>query len=130
MWAAAICGIALLLAGFSLTSVRVQRTEDSSLYGLAAKNGCHFQEHRVQHDAAKREVYQSCCFGDDVAKWLIGELRKLGMKAGEKPHQEDFGWYVAHTFCPPPETRPDLSPETAVLELPLWTGYQSALAVP
>jgi hypothetical protein len=34
------------------------------------------------------------------------------------------------SFCPPPETRPDLSPETAVLELPLWTGYQSALAVP
>jgi len=37
---------------------------------------------------------------------------------------------VAHTFCPPPETHPDSSPETTVLELPLWTGYQSALAVP
>jgi hypothetical protein len=29
-----------------------------------------------------------------------------------------------------PETRPDLSPETSVSELPFWTGYQLALAVP
>jgi len=46
-----------------------------------------------------------CCFGDDVAEWLINELRKLGMKADEKPGQEDFGWYldfevagIGHTF--------------------------------
>jgi hypothetical protein len=35
-----------------------------------------------------------CCFGDDVAEWLIGELRKQGMGTDEKPGQEDFGWYV------------------------------------
>ncbi len=35
-----------------------------------------------------------CCFGDDVAAWLIGELRKEGMETGEKPGQEDFGWYL------------------------------------
>lgn len=35
-----------------------------------------------------------CCFGDDLAEWLIKELRKLGMKADEKPGQEDFGWYL------------------------------------
>ena len=46
-----------------------------------------------------------CCFGDDVAKWLIGELRKQGLEADEKPGQEDFGWYlnfeatgIGHTF--------------------------------
>jgi hypothetical protein len=46
-----------------------------------------------------------CCFGDDVAEWLISELRKLGMRADEKPGQEDFGWYldfevagIGHTF--------------------------------
>ena len=46
-----------------------------------------------------------CCFGDDVAKWLIGELRKQGVEADEKPDQEDFGWYLnfevtgaGHTF--------------------------------
>jgi hypothetical protein len=46
-----------------------------------------------------------CCFGDDVAEWLIGELRKQGMGTDEKPGQEDFGWYlnfesggICHTF--------------------------------
>ena len=46
-----------------------------------------------------------CCFGDDVAEWLIAELRKQGIRAEEKPGQEDFGWYlnfeaagIAHTF--------------------------------
>ena len=46
-----------------------------------------------------------CCFGDDVAEWLIGELRKQGMGTDERPGQEDFGWYVnfelagiGHTF--------------------------------
>ena len=46
-----------------------------------------------------------CCFGDDVAVWLIRELRKQGMGTDEKPGQEDFGWYlnfeaagVGHTF--------------------------------
>ncbi len=46
-----------------------------------------------------------CCFGDDVAGWLIVELRKQGMGTDEKPRQEDFGWYlnfeaagIGHTF--------------------------------
>jgi hypothetical protein len=46
-----------------------------------------------------------CCFGDEVAKWLIGELRRQGVDADEKPGQEDFGWYLnfevtgtGHTF--------------------------------
>jgi len=34
------------------------------------------------------------CFGDDVARWLIGELKKQGMKTEENPGQEDFGWYL------------------------------------
>lgn len=34
------------------------------------------------------------CFGDDVAIWLIGQLRNLGLKTDDKPGQEDFGWYV------------------------------------
>jgi hypothetical protein len=45
------------------------------------------------------------CLGDDVANWLLGELRKQGLKAAEKPGQEDFGWYlnfevrsIGHTF--------------------------------
>ena len=53
----------------------------------------------------KGKFINPCCFGDDVAEWLMGELRKLGMKPDEKPDQEDFGWYfdfevagVGHTF--------------------------------
>jgi hypothetical protein len=54
---------------------------------------------------AKDYFINPCCFGDDVAEWLIGELRKQGMETAEKPGQEDFGWYlnfesagIAHTF--------------------------------
>jgi hypothetical protein len=36
-----------------------------------------------------------CCFGDDVVKWLIAELRKQGVDADETPGQEDFGWYLS-----------------------------------
>jgi hypothetical protein len=34
------------------------------------------------------------CFGDDVAMWLISELRKQDVKTDEVPGQEDFGWYL------------------------------------
>jgi hypothetical protein len=46
-----------------------------------------------------------CSFGDDVAAWLIRELRREGMGTDDKPRQEDFGWYlnfeaagIGHTF--------------------------------
>jgi hypothetical protein len=46
-----------------------------------------------------------CCFGDDVARWLINELPKRGFETSEEPQQEDFGWYfgfrirgLSHTF--------------------------------
>jgi hypothetical protein len=42
----------------------------------------------------KEYFINPCCFGDDVAKWVIGELRKQGVEADEKPRQEDFGWYL------------------------------------
>ena len=34
-----------------------------------------------------------CCFGDDVAKWLIELLRGKGYQTAETPVQEDFGWF-------------------------------------
>ena len=34
------------------------------------------------------------CFGDDVVRWLISELRANGHDVDEQPGQEDFGWYV------------------------------------
>ncbi|MFB3880335.1 MAG: hypothetical protein ACE149_03680 [Armatimonadota bacterium] len=33
------------------------------------------------------------CFGDDLAKWLIQELRARGFQIDDEPDQEDFGWY-------------------------------------
>ena len=33
------------------------------------------------------------CFGDDVAIWLIKQLRTKGYQASEPPGQEDFGRY-------------------------------------
>jgi hypothetical protein len=42
----------------------------------------------------KEYFINPCCFGDDVAKWVISELRKQGLKTAEKPGQEDFSWYL------------------------------------
>jgi hypothetical protein len=47
-----------------------------------------------------------CCYGDDVALWMIGELAKQGVITSVEPGQEDFGWYLTFeiatrrfTFC-------------------------------
>jgi hypothetical protein len=34
-----------------------------------------------------------CCFGDDVGKWLIEELRARDIATDDEPDQEDFGWF-------------------------------------
>jgi hypothetical protein len=33
------------------------------------------------------------CFGDDVGKWLIQELRTRGLQTDDEPDSEDFGWF-------------------------------------
>ena len=38
------------------------------------------------------------CFGDDVAKWLLQELRAKGIKTDKEPGQEDFGWFFDFTL--------------------------------
>ncbi len=38
------------------------------------------------------------CYGDDLARWLIGELGARGISTDPEPGQEDFGWYF--TFRP------------------------------
>jgi hypothetical protein len=41
-----------------------------------------------------REYFiNDCCFGDDLAKWLIAQLRKAGVETDDEPGQEDFGWF-------------------------------------
>ena len=40
-----------------------------------------------------REFFiNDCCYGDDVARWLVGKLRLNGLTA-TNPAQEDWGWY-------------------------------------
>lgn len=33
------------------------------------------------------------CFGDDVARWLMGRLRAIDIDVDPESGQEDFGWY-------------------------------------
>jgi hypothetical protein len=44
------------------------------------------------------------CFGDDIAKWLIQELRNRGVNADGEPGQEDFGWYFNFQVMGTPHT--------------------------
>ena len=53
-----------------------------------------FKSSAFNTSETKEYFINECCFGDDVAKWLIGELRKRGIQAQEEPEQEDFGWYI------------------------------------
>jgi len=46
----------------------------------------------------------ACCFGDDLAKWLIRELRTRGVNADNEPGQEDFGWYFNFQVMGAPHT--------------------------
>jgi hypothetical protein len=35
-----------------------------------------------------------CCYGDDLARWMIQRLTARGIKCDAEPGQEDFGWYL------------------------------------
>lgn len=63
------------------------------------------------------------CFGDDVARWMMEELRNRGFSIAGEPAQEDFGWYltfrvgdVEHDFVI--GFRPGDSPSEG-----LWIGW-------
>jgi hypothetical protein len=58
-----------------------------------------------QSDCRRIATFSSTCFNkvslrrrmllwDDLAKWLLGELRKCGVHASDERGQEDFGWYL------------------------------------
>ncbi|MBW3624296.1 MAG: hypothetical protein KY468_12890 [Armatimonadetes bacterium] len=42
----------------------------------------------------KEHFINPCCFGDDLARWMIQALYDRGIDAEEEPGQEDFGWYL------------------------------------
>lgn len=45
----------------------------------------------------KDHFINECCFGDDLCRWLIAELRRRGHQTDNEPGQEDFGWYFGFT---------------------------------
>lgn len=41
----------------------------------------------------KKYFINPSCFGDDLASWLIDQLRGKGYEVPDAPRQEDFGWF-------------------------------------
>ena len=52
-----------------------------------------FRTDRFNQSEPRDYFINDCCFGDDVARWLIAELRRRGFHTADEPGQEDFGWY-------------------------------------
>ena len=52
-----------------------------------------FQSDSFNTSEPKDYFINDCCFGDDLARWLIDRLGSSGMETDSEPGQEDFGWY-------------------------------------
>jgi hypothetical protein len=52
--------------------------------------------HTTAFNMTERKPYfiNDCCYGDDLARWMIAELKNRGIHADAEPGQEDFGWYL------------------------------------
>src|SRR5256885_83320 len=55
----------------------------------------HFKSDSFNSTQPKDYFINEGCFGDDVCRWLIQELRSRGLQTDAKPSQEDFGWYFS-----------------------------------
>lgn len=56
-----------------------------------------FKSQSFNTTVPKDYFINDCCFGDDVAHWLIEGLQHNGYQALDEPGQEDFGWYLNFT---------------------------------
>lgn len=52
-----------------------------------------FESEAFNHTEPKDYFINPCCFGDDLARWLMEELVGRGIVVDAEPGQEDFGWY-------------------------------------
>jgi len=52
-----------------------------------------FQSEAFNTSERKDYFINDCCFGDDLARWLMEQLRTRGFPPDSEPGQEDFGWY-------------------------------------
>ena len=83
-----------------------------------------FRSSRFNTSEPRDYFINDCCFGDDVAKWLIEQLSSDGYQCDESAGQEDFGWYltfrvseIGHCFVI--SYRPGAAPN----ELGEWIGW-------
>lgn len=53
-----------------------------------------FQSTAFNTTESKEHFINEVCFGDDLARWLIEQLRARGVQTEPEPSQEDFGWYL------------------------------------
>ena len=58
------------------------------------KTEVHFRSTAFNCTEPKDYFINDCSFGDDVARWLIPQLRAQGIQTANEPDQEDFGWYL------------------------------------
>ena len=52
-----------------------------------------FESAAFNHTEPKDTFINPCCYGDDLARWLLAELAQQGVVVDAEPGQEDFGWY-------------------------------------
>ncbi|HKA18505.1 MAG TPA: hypothetical protein VKN18_09315 [Blastocatellia bacterium] len=52
-----------------------------------------FQSDSFNTSEPKDYFINDCCFGDDLARWMIERLGSSGVETDSEPGQEDFGWY-------------------------------------
>ena len=52
-----------------------------------------FRSSAFNTSEVKSYFINPCCFGDDLAKWMMAGLRAAGVRTNDQPRQEDFGWY-------------------------------------
>jgi hypothetical protein len=50
-----------------------------------------FRTNRFNLSKVGEHFINPCCFGEDLAAWLQGKLRRQGVEVRE-PYQEDWGW--------------------------------------
>jgi hypothetical protein len=61
---------------------------------MTIRRNCIFQSQAFNTSEPKDYFINECCFGDDLARWLIAQLAARGLHTEAEPGQEDFGWYL------------------------------------
>jgi hypothetical protein len=61
---------------------------------MAIRRNVIFKSNAFNTTEQRESFVNEDCFGDDLARWLIEELRARGYEVLEEPGAEDFGWYL------------------------------------